>query len=215
MALHWLRRFKTQARTPRNTARPQTITLRVEDLEARTVPATTLTWSGNGSDNLWSDAANWTAKGPDTTPHTGDTVIFPDGAKQLKNSNDVQNLTLASIQFTGAGYDITGNALSLTGGISVTPPAATANPAPEVLDVSVVLVKAQSFTAAAGSTLALNGGVNSDGPKLTLDGAGTVIFGGSSQLDAAIEVSNGSAKVTGGVGLLAGSLTVEHNATLT
>src|SRR5262249_54807557 len=137
--------------------------LRLEELETRLVPATTLTWTGAGPHNHWSEAKNWTASGgPDKTPGAGDTLIFPDGAGQLINLNDMQNLTLASIQFTGAGgYDLSGNnGISLTGGMTAVPSAGSGSGGTDRVEFPVTLAQAQNFTVGAGFTLALNGGVN-------------------------------------------------------
>ena len=95
MFFHLLRQLPATTRRPQETGRALTVTLRLEDLEQRTVPATTLTWTGNGPDNLWSDAANWTHVGGVSTPHNGDTVIFQGELESLRrfkeNVDEVRN----------------------------------------------------------------------------------------------------------------------------
>jgi len=60
--------------------------------------ARTLTWTGNGTFfNRWSDAGNWNPSGP---PINGDTLVFPAG---FTPNNDIANLQVHSIQFTGNG----------------------------------------------------------------------------------------------------------------
>src|SRR5262249_34068834 len=93
----------------------------LESLEVRDLPSTTLTWSGQGATNLWSDSGNWThTGGNDTIPGKGDTLIFPANAAQLQSQDDIDNLKLDSIQFFAPGYDVVGKLLTLKSGISVT-----------------------------------------------------------------------------------------------
>ena len=73
------------------------------------------TWTGNGTTNNWSDAANWDAG----VPPPGSSLIFPVNANRKQNVNDLApNTALLSIDFAGSGYDISGNAIALTGLLS-------------------------------------------------------------------------------------------------
>jgi hypothetical protein len=174
-------------------------------LEARTVPATTLIWNGLGTNALWSNPANWTPAGKDTIPGPGDTLAFPSGAPQLSNQNDVSGLVLSKLLFTGAGYDLSGNGVSLTGGIT-----AAAGGGNDTLELRISTTQPQSFNVDTGVTLLLNGGISVGvASKLTLDGAGTVQTGGASTVSGELDVNHGALTI----GL--GGLTVEHNATLT
>jgi hypothetical protein len=224
MLLRWLKRLEGAIRSLRNPsrrprhARPRP--LRLEALETRLVPATTLIWTGAAHHNLWSQAANWAASGgPDKKPGAGDTLIFPDGAKQLSNRNDIPHLTLALIQFTGAsgGYDLSGNGISLTGGItagSSTMPSSGM----DTVEFPITITQAQGCSVAAGLTLALNGGVGtsvSSGGSWTLNGAGTVALGGTSAFESNVDVRSGALQVNGSLAENQGGLNVEHEATLT
>jgi autotransporter-associated beta strand protein len=89
-----------------------------------------LTWSGgsSGSGN-WSDAANWDNI---HTPGNGDTLNFPGGQPRLTNTNNISNLVLSQILFTGGsgGYALYGGSsitLTLTNRIDATNTAGTAN----------------------------------------------------------------------------------------
>jgi hypothetical protein len=223
MLFQWLKQLKGAIRSRRNPSRrprpARSLPLRLEALETRLVPATTLTWTGAGHTNLWSQAANWAATGgPDKTPGAGDTLIFPDGARQPSNQNDVKNLTLAAIQFTGAGggYDLIGNGISLTGGITAGPSAMPSSGL-DTVEFPITLAQTQSFKVAAGLTLALNGGVNAPSTSATwaLNGAGTVALGGSNTIVSNIDVQSGTLQVNGSLAYNQGILTVEHDATLT
>jgi autotransporter-associated beta strand protein len=82
--------------------------------------AAVFTWSGgSGSSGNWSDSANWGFAG---IPTNGDILIFPASTPRLININDITNLTLNQIRFVGAsgGYNLSGNAFTLTNGIEAT-----------------------------------------------------------------------------------------------
>src|SRR5579859_2622017 len=83
---------------------------RLECLEDRLSPATH-TWTG-ASSNLWSDGKNWTGGAP--TADTSADLVFPPGASNLTNTNDITNLIFASITYTGSGYTTTGNRVSIS-----------------------------------------------------------------------------------------------------
>jgi hypothetical protein len=71
----------------------------------------TLTWTGNGDGKKWSDPKNWDGR---NVPFDGDTLVFPSGVSSLSPENDLTGLTLAVIDIQGSGYDLTGNAITLT-----------------------------------------------------------------------------------------------------
>ena len=78
----------------------------------------TLIWSGVGTNANWNSVTNWGG----ATPGNGDTLIFPGGAANLLNTNNIAGLTLNQIRFVGAGggYDLRGNAFTLTNSIMAT-----------------------------------------------------------------------------------------------
>ena len=78
-------------------------------LESRLAPAVS-TWSGAVS-NLWSDSGNW-----DVPPSPGNDLVFPAGAANLANTDDLAAATsFGSLTIAGSGYTIGGNAIALTG----------------------------------------------------------------------------------------------------
>ena len=92
-----------------------------ELLEDRTLLATD-TWTGAAVGNAnWSDGANWLSG---SSPQQGDDLVFPSGAAQLTNTDDLTATPLSfnSITFTGTGYSISGtNAITVgAGGLSIT-----------------------------------------------------------------------------------------------
>jgi len=78
------------------------------------VGARTLTWTGNASFyNRWSEPDNWNPSGP---PATGDTLVFPAG---FSPDNDMANLQVHSIQFTGNGSTyLSGNPVTVESDIT-------------------------------------------------------------------------------------------------
>ena len=60
---------------------------------------------------LWSNTGNW-----DTPPVAGSDLVFPDGAANLTNTNDLPaGTSFASVTVSGSGYTIGGAAISLVG----------------------------------------------------------------------------------------------------
>jgi hypothetical protein len=172
-----------------------------------------------GTTSNWSDDANWRRlDGPNKTPHSGDALIFPDGARQPGNTNDIKGLTLGSISFPGTGYDLSGQAISLTGGITSISPTGLITLAVNTVEFSITITQAQSFTVTRSRTLDLNGGIDSSigtSAALALDGSGTVALGGTSVLGSNVDVQVGTLLINGSLEYDVGTLTVEHTATLT
>ena len=79
-----------------------------------------LSWSGGGGVNAnWNNSANWGFAG---TPGNGDTLVFPAAQPNLVNTNNIVGLTLNQIIFAGpgGGYDLRGNAFTLTNNLEAT-----------------------------------------------------------------------------------------------
>src|SRR5262245_53011382 len=88
--------------------------LRLTCLEDRLAPAVA-TWDGGGTDNLWSTAANWVG---DVAPQPPSDLVFPANTARMANVNDFPAGTLFhSIRLDDPRSDITGNGITLAGGI--------------------------------------------------------------------------------------------------
>ena len=88
-------------------------------LFATTASAATLTWTGGGASNNWSDAGNWGG----AAPAPGDDLIFAGVTKLTTNFNDfAAGSVFKSISFaSGAGaFTLNGNAIHLGVGASGT-----------------------------------------------------------------------------------------------
>jgi autotransporter-associated beta strand protein len=91
-------------------------------LTAKAATANPCTWSGHASpDNGWRNAANWDTCGG-TFPQNMDDVIFPVGAAQPTNVNNIPGLTVTQVVFHGPGlgpggvpeqWHITGNGVTV------------------------------------------------------------------------------------------------------
>ena len=144
-----------------------------EKLEVRSLLAA---WDGGGADNNWTTADNWMGN---VAPVPGDSLTFPAGAARLTNNNDFASGTaFATINFTGAGYTLGGNALVLSGGL-VDNSAQDANN--YVALTNITLAASQTFAnfhANFGRTFIVTSGVDTNGFVLTIDGTVTTRFEG-------------------------------------
>ncbi|HSW65645.1 MAG TPA: hypothetical protein VLI54_00710 [Bacillota bacterium] len=178
----------------------------------------TCTWTAGGSDDNFTTTANWTGCNG-TAPTNGDNLVFNGSATSLLPINDQTNMTFGSLTFTGAaGFDITGNAFTLTGGIVDNGTGNTTN----TIENNLTLSGNQSITGThaptggnplsigigGGSTLTIPSGttvtVTSIGVNLgsALSGAGTLAFGGTTP-SASITVA--ASNFTGAFNLGAGA----------
>jgi uncharacterized repeat protein (TIGR01451 family) len=75
--------------------------------------ASTKTWTGAAS-NLWSGIGNWVGG----VPSAGDDIVFPAGAANKTNVNDLPAATVFdSIEVDDSGYALSGNPIGLASGI--------------------------------------------------------------------------------------------------
>jgi len=136
-------------------------------------PAATLSWSGGGApDGNWDNADNWGSAG---IPANGDTLIFSFPQPNQINTNNIVGLTLNRIRFLGAGggYDIRGNAFTITNHIVATNTAG----ANTIRNDITLAVTNQTVDVASSLTLA---GALSGSVGLIKTGGGTLTLSGSS-----------------------------------
>lgn len=148
-----------------------------------TLPPTAPTsrvWSGSSTTTSnWSDGSNWVGG---VSPHSGDSLSFP-AAQRFTNTNDLPSLSISSITFSGGPYRISGNAIALSGGMTLTseavPPSDSGTIVPEVtLSMPISVVADQTWNIIPNYT---DAGVQVDGVltgtgKLTKDGSGSVVL---------------------------------------
>lgn len=118
-------------------------------------------WSGAINGN-WSNSLNWGASCP-LGVQNGDALEFPDGPLNKTLNDDIPNLTVSSLSFTGTsgGYTISG-----TGNLTISGDAAIASKATGTSANTLSLTNAIKFSA---STAVIDTTSNADG-KLFLNG---------------------------------------------
>ncbi len=144
-------------------------------------------WTGLGADTNWSTAANWSAN---IQPVVGDDLVFPTGPVQTTANNDLAEGTrFNTVRIGGSGYNITGNNISLYGGLT-----ANHSSGSSIFAAPITLVNAQTFVVAnSAASLTLSGTVDTANligttnllgtatitslgtSALTFDGSGTLI----------------------------------------
>lgn len=133
--------------------------------------AATCTWTGNAADGDWSSSANWNnCGGAHALPIGGDTLVFPEVANRKTNANDLVGLQLASIQFNGLNYDISGNAITLSSGITVNTPIAGFTDKGPRFRPDITLTGSQSVFCQTGTFVFLDGMLDIGANTLVVDG---------------------------------------------
>jgi hypothetical protein len=153
----------------------QPTTLRLDRLETRVTPAVAM-WDGDGADNHWTTAANWAGN---IGPRPDDDLVFPSAAAQLVNVNDFPaGMVFHSLAVNGMGYQLTGNRISLTAGLSANVPSVgiPENPlTPPVIGLPLTVTAGLTFSDVAGSvTLSGSVDVNDHGLGVVTEGAATI-----------------------------------------
>ena len=126
---------------------------------------TTWTWTGNGSNLLWTNANNWVVAGTSTkgSPGSGDTVQFTGNTPADPNNDNAAGFQVNQIVFSGTtAYTLGGNAIALASGIADT--ATTA----QTVNMAMTLTNDETFSAASG--LLTIGGTIDGAAALTLSG---------------------------------------------
>jgi autotransporter-associated beta strand protein len=134
-----------------------------------------LSWDGGGATNNWNEATNWDFN---IVPGNAQSLTFPAGAPadSLTSTNNIVGLKLGTLTFTGAGYDIKGNAIELANGITNT----VSSGSGVVLENNLKILQAQTFLNNGGTTATFTGQVDltASGFILTIDGSGNHVISG-------------------------------------
>ncbi|HXZ24938.1 MAG TPA: autotransporter-associated beta strand repeat-containing protein, partial [Nitrospiria bacterium] len=162
--------------------------------------AATRTWTGGGTDNNWSTAANWGG----TAPVSNDTLVFPGGAARLSNNNDIiAGTTFISITISGSGYTLSGNAVTLGGTLTDSTASGSSTIA---LPITLSANRTVTVTNVA-ETLTISGSISGAGAFIKT-GNGMLILSGAN-------VNTGTTTVNAGVLRLAGGNAIADTATVT
>ncbi|HZI87854.1 MAG TPA: Calx-beta domain-containing protein, partial [Pyrinomonadaceae bacterium] len=152
--------------------------------------ATQFTWTGTNPPANLSSPNNWLGN---VAPSAGDDLFFPSGVRRKSIKNTYLNLTsFNSLNFSGSGYNLKKNSLTLTGGINATNPTGT-----NQISLPIHLNGAQTFTSANGGTsLTLSAQVNLNSNLLTIAGAGNTTANGVVSGSGGGITKNGSGTLT-------------------
>jgi autotransporter-associated beta strand protein len=178
-----------------------------------TAPATR-TWTGGGSTSHWSDANNWSGG---VAPNPGDSLVFPASATSFTSTNDfAAGTAFNAVTFSGGGYTVTGNALTLAGGIDASSATGSDSFAP-----AVTLQNSESVSAGGSTTtLTLGGAFGLGSFTLTVGGgSGAVDFtasiggtGGLTVNDTGTTTLGGASDTyTGATNVLGGTLVLNNS----
>jgi autotransporter-associated beta strand protein len=160
--------------------------LHVEELEARSTPAT-FTWTGASGSMNWSNPGNWQGGvAPTGAVGANDSLVFPAGlSASVRNPiNDITNGTFSFITISDSNYNITGKSLTLgtsgtTGNITVGTSSQAATGVVIGLDIGLGLAAGnkQFFTVDTGSDLTIGGRLSgSTGSIFTKEGNGILVL---------------------------------------
>lgn len=132
--------------------------------------AATKTWIATGVNGNWSTSSNWSPAGQ---PQNGDSLTFGTSASNLRPTNNIASLRLTALTFSGNGYIVSGNAILLTNGVSVT----AANGA-NTLALGIISGNKQTISLSSGGTLACSGDIALNGFNLTISNASNINISG-------------------------------------
>ena len=191
------------------------------------------TWSGAGSNGLWSNAQNWSAGGAPVVGESAVTLSFPSVTNKIAQDN-IPGLTINSITFTANGYTISGGSsvvLTLSGAAGDNIFSNVGSGSNTFSTLPLALAGANRLDVAAGGTLAINGiieNASSAGSLIKQTNSGTLVLNGANTYSGGTTLSAGtlrvgcSSVVSGGViasgplgtgTLTAGPYTIQDNGT--
>ncbi|MBN2579240.1 MAG: hypothetical protein JXB10_09635 [Pirellulales bacterium] len=169
----------------------------VEDYEL-VLRDTTCIWDGGGTDGLWTTPENWD---DDLLPMAGGTLIFPAGSGDVIDNDFDPGTVFDAIILEGGGYQLEGNAVALTSGLTDNAPAGSENL------VALSIGGEGGITKNGGGTLTLTGENSCTGATLVLGGGVfTGGIGSSAQPTTAVTVENGAVLTT--TSITTGTLTI-------
>jgi autotransporter-associated beta strand protein len=181
-------RFLTPAGSRTRSARRASLPPRLERLEDRLAPATRVWDGGSPTDSFWSSPANWDH---DIAPVAwADDLVFPATAARKASTNDFLDAAFLGITFSGSGYALGGNSLTLDGTLSADPGLPS-----NVVTLGITIFGAQTFQVGSGSVLTLSGVLDGAGLGFTKSGIGTLTLTGANTYLGVTEVSEGLLRV--------------------
>lgn len=201
--------MKMRSKLPRNIFLPVIGILALTVLGTTNANGAIKTWDGGGANANWNTAANWAG---DVAPVAGDDLVFPDGALQQSNNNNLTfGTSFNSITISGGTYAIGGNFFTVATAFNV-------NAGTQAINTFVTLGGNVTFTTDVGATITIIS-VNNAAHLLTVDGAGNTIFGTVSGSGGLTKMGTGGAGIgfsssySGATNIAAGFFIVDGSAT--
>jgi autotransporter-associated beta strand protein len=170
------------------------------------VAAVVKTWTG-ALDGNWNTAGNWSPSG---VPAAGDDLVFPTGAANLTMTNGISaGRSFNSITFTGSGYSVTGNSITLAGPINASVASGT-----NTIGIAVAATAVRTITVDSGTTLVMDGVISGTNGGLIKAGAGTLTLGGANTCTGAVTVNAGTLNLNNSGALCSGDFTLAGGTTV-
>ena len=152
------------------------------------------TWTGGGTDNNWSTAANW-----NTAPVSPTSLTFA-GSTRLINNNDLSSFTANDITFDSAAgaFTLNGNSLGLAAFANITFNAEPPVPVTQTINLPLATAGDIVIGTDTNGSITINGGITG-GNQVTqggMDNAGVLTLAGNNALKGLV-VNNGTNIITG------------------
>lgn len=162
------------------------ISLFIFSFSASVAEAATITWTGTTSGS-WSVGSNWSGG---VAPVTGDDLVFPSGASNLSNTNDLtENTIINSVTFTGSGYTLSGNRIILGPGLAGITDSASSGGNEIALDIRLDATR-DIFVTNTAESLTISGRISGVG-GLNKEGTGTLILSGGNTFGGILRINIG------------------------
>ncbi len=147
------------------------------------------TWTGTTSGS-WSVASNWGG----TAPVTGDDLVFPGGASNLSNTNDLtENTIFNSITLSGSGYTLSGNPIILGAGLAGITDSASSGGNTIALNIrldNVSPIFRNIVVTNTAETLTISGKIAGVG-GIAKEGTGTLVLSGGNTFGGILKINAG------------------------
>lgn len=146
--------------------------------------AATYTWSGGGSDNLWSTAANWSGTAPTATGHS---LIFAGSTRLTPDNTTVTSLNGITFAAGAGSFTLEGTAFTLNGNI------ANDSTVLQTIENAMTLNGNRIINTGSGG-ITLKGAVGESGVArvLTKTGTGTLTLAGANTFTNRLDLNQGT-----------------------